>query len=242
MESQITLGDVTVHVVRKNVKNINLTVHPPLGRVHISAPKRVSMKAIRAFAHSKLEWIEKHQVRMREQVPATPRERKRWYVDGEIHHVWGKRYTLSVWECDEPPMVWLDGGELQLQIRPRTNRDKRQAIVEKWYRDQIREAVPPLLAYWEPRLGVRAKKFYVQQMKTRWGSCNSQARTIRINTELATKPPERLEYIVVHELVHLLEPSHNARFHAFMDRFMPDWRYHRDALNLRPVRGEEWSA
>ncbi|MDP2471866.1 MAG: SprT family zinc-dependent metalloprotease [Candidatus Palauibacterales bacterium] len=240
MESQITLGDITVDVVRKNVKNINLTVHPPLGRVRISAPRRVSMKTIRAFAHSKLDWIQKHQDRMRQQVPAPPREPRRRYVDEESHHVWGKPYLLSVWECDEPPSVRLNHRYLELQVRPRTNRDKRQAIVEKWYREQIRAAVPPLLARWEPRLGVRSKGFYVQQMKTRWGSCNPDARTIRLNTELATKPPERLEYIVVHELVHLLEPTHNARFVRLMDRHMPDWKFHRDALNLRPVRGEDW--
>jgi hypothetical protein len=233
MESQITLGDLTVDVVRKKVKNLNLTVHPPHGRVRISAPKRASMKAIRAFALSKLDWIQKHQARMREQARRAPREvvRESGYLDGESHQVWGKPHKLAVFERDEPPSVRLNGDHMLLQVRPRTDREKRQALVESWYREQIRAAVPPLLALWEPRLGVSVERFYVRRMKSRWGSCNPRARTIRLNTELATKPPALLEYIVMHELVHLLEPTHNARFYSLMDRYMPDWKAQRDALN-----------
>ena len=245
MESQITLGDVTVEVVRKKVKNINLTVHPPLGRVRISAPKRMSLDSIHAFAHSKLDWIRKHQARMREQAREAPGERPRdrprspresEYVDRESHDVWGKGYLLAVSERDEPPSVELNHDEMLLQVRPRANRDRRRAVVESWYREQIRTAVPPLLARWEPRLGVKLERFQVRRMKTRWGSCTPSARTIRLNTELATRQPALLEYIVVHELVHLLEPSHNARFKALMDRYMPGWRTHRDALNREPGR------
>ena len=125
-----------------------------------------------------------------------------------------------------------------LQVRPRTDRDKRRALVEEWYREQIKSAVPPLLARWEPRIGVKVDRFHVRRTKTRWGSCNPKARTIRLNTELARKPPELLEYLVVHELVHLLEPTHNARFYALMDRYMSDWKVHRRTLNRRPVRRE----
>ena len=233
MESQIRLGDLTVDVVRKKVKNLNLTVHPPHGRVSISAPKRASMKAIRAFAISKLDWIQKHQARMREQARRAPREvvREYGYLDGESHHVWGTPYRLAVFERDEPPSVRLNGDHMLLQTRPGADRDRRQTLVEGWYREQIRAAVPPLLALWEPRLGVSVERFYVRRMKTRWGSCNPRARTIRLTTELATKPPALLEYIVVHELVHLLEPTHNARFYSLMDRYMPDWKAQRDALN-----------
>jgi len=236
MESQIRLGDVTVEVVRKKVKNLNLTVHPPHGRVRISAPKRASMKAVRAFAISKLDWIRKHQATMREQARETARDtpREDEYVAGESHDVWGKSYLLTVSESDAPPSVRLNHDHMLLQVRSRTDRDKRRAVVEKWYREQIRTAVPPLLALWEPRLGVNMERFYVQRMKTRWGSCNPRARTIRLNTELATKPPVLLEYIMVHELVHLLEPSHNARFVALMERYLPDWKLHRDALNRLP--------
>jgi hypothetical protein len=253
MECQITLGDVTVEVVRKRVKNINLTVHPPLGRVRISAPRRVSLDTIREFAVSKLDWIRKHQALMREQARETPRDtfrdrpREHEYVDRESHDVWGKHYLLAVSEWDEPPSVRLNQDEMMLQVRPAAGRDQRRAVVETWYREQIRTAVPPLVARWEPRLGVKLERFQVRRMKTRWGSCTPSARTIRLNTELARKPPVLLEYIIVHELVHLLEPSHNGRFVALMDRYMPDWKAHREALNREPgrepigdpVRGEE---
>ena len=242
MECQITLGDVTVEVVRKRVKNINLTVHPPLGRVRISAPRRVSLDTIRAFAISRLDWIRKHQALMREQARETPRDafrdrpREYEYVDREGHDVWGKRYLLAVSERDAPSSIRLNQDEMMLQVRPAAGRDRRRAVIEAWYREQIRAAVPPLLARWEPRLGVKLERFQVRRMKTRWGSCTPSARTIRFNTELATKPPVLLEYIVVHELVHLLEPSHNGRFVALMDRYMPDWKAHRDALNREPGR------
>lgn len=234
MESQIQLEDITVDVVLKNIKNLRLTVHPPAGRVRISAPKRTSMKTIRAFAVSKLEWIRKQQVKVREQERETPLE----YVDGESHYAWGNRCLLRVSESEEPPSVGLESGSLRLQVRPGTDREKRQTVVEDWYREQVKTAVPPLLARWEPRLGVRVERFHVRQMKTRWGSCNPKARTIRLNSELARKPPELLEYLVVHELVHLLEPTHNARFYALMDRYMPDWKVHRRTLDRRPVRRE----
>jgi predicted metal-dependent hydrolase len=241
MEStEIVLGDITVEVVRKRVKNINLTVQPPLGRVRISAPKRASLKTIRAFAISKLDWIRKQQAWMREQArqapPAGPRVELK-YIDGESHEVWGKRYQLAISERDEPPSIELNHDRLLLQVRPRTNRDSRRALVETWYREQVRTAAPPLLERWEPRLGVKLERFQVRRMKTRWGSCTPAKRTIRLNTELATRSPELLEYIVVHELVHLLEASHNARFYELMDLHMPGWQAHRDELNRDAARG-----
>jgi len=242
MQSQIQVGDVTVDVVLKNIKNINLTVHPPGGRVRISAPKRTSMKAIRAFAISHLDWIRKHQERLREPDEGTTRghaEEKIRYVDGESHYVWGEPHRLTISESDKPPSIGLDENRLLLRVRPRASRTRRQALVEAWYREQIRTAVPPLLARWEPRLWVKVERLFVQRMKTRWGTCNPRARTIRLNTELAARPPELLEYIVVHELVHLLEPTHNARFYALMDRYMPDWKVHRGTLNRPPPRMEE---
>jgi predicted metal-dependent hydrolase len=241
MESQIQLGDITVDVVLKNIKNINLTVHPPDGRVRISAPRLTSMEAVHAFATSHLNWIRKHQARLRITDGTTTRgavEPKPRYVDGECHYLWGKPCRLTISESAEPPYIGLSGDRLLLRVRPRTNRARRQALLERWYRDQIRVAVPPLVARWEPRLGVRLERFYVQRMKTRWGTCNPGARTIRLNTELAARPPELLEYLVVHELVHLLEPTHNARFYLLMDRYMPGWKDHRRALNrqLPPCR------
>ena len=229
--SQINLGDIAVDVVLKDIKNVHLSVHPPTGRVRISAPKRMSIDTIRLFAISKLDWIKQQQTRLREQERETPRE----YVERESHYVWGARYLLTVSESDEPPSIEVNHGCIHLRVRPRSDEDKRRALVEEWYRGQLKEAVSPLLARWQPLLGVRVERFFVRRMKTRWGSCNHKARTIRLNTELAKKPEECLEYIVVHELVHLLEPTHNARFAALMDRFMPTWQFHRQTLNRLPV-------
>ena len=231
MARQLELGDVSVDVVLKDIKNVHLSVYPPTGRVRISAPERMSMDTIRAFAISKLGWIKKQQRKLGQQERETPRE----YVDRESHYVWGKRYLLTVAERAAPPSIELKHNRIFLRVRPRTDKSRRQAIVEEWYRRQIKKAVPPLLARWEPRMDVRVERFFVQRMKTKWGSCNHKASTIRLNTELATKPPECLEYIVVHELVHLLEPTHNARFVRLMDRFMPRWEFHREALNRLPV-------
>ena len=237
MGSQIKLGDIPVDVVLKDIKNVHLSVHPPTGRVRIAAPKRMSIDTIRVFAISKLDWIKQQQTKLREQERETPRE----YVDRESHYVWGKRYLLTVSESDEPPSVELKHSRMVLRMRPGTDERRRQALMEAWYREQIKQAVPLLLARWQPLMGVRVERFFVQRMKTKWGSCNHKARTIRLNTELAKKPAECLEYIVVHELVHLLEPTHNARFVALMDRFMPKWQFHRQVLNRLPVRREKWS-
>ncbi len=236
MVSQIKLGDIEVDVVLKDIKNVHLSVYPPKGRVRISAPKRMSIDTIRVFAISKLDWIKQQQMKLRAQERETPRD----YVDRESHYVWGKRYLLTVSVSDEPPSIELEHSRMLLRVRPRTDEDKRQALVEKWYREQLKEAVPPLITRWQPLLGVRVERFFVQRMKTKWGSCNHKARTIRLNTELAKKPEECLEYIVVHELVHLLEPTHNARFVALMDRFMPKWQFHRQVLNRLPVGREKW--
>ena len=237
MASQINLGDIAVDVVLKDIKNVHLSVYPPTGRVRISAPKRMSLETIRVFAISKLGWIKQQQKKLREQERETARD----YVDRESHYLWGKRYLLTVSECDQRPSIELSHKRMILRLRPRTDEHKRQALVEEWYREQIKTAVRSLLARWAPRIGVKVERFHVQRMKTKWGSCNHTAGTIRLNTELAKKPRECLEYIVVHELIHLLEPTHNARFVALMDRFMPNWQFHRQVLNRLPVRREKWS-
>lgn len=237
MSLRIELGEISVDVVLKDIKNVHLSVHPPTGRVRISAPRRMSLDTIRIFAISKLDWIKQQQTKLREQERETPRD----YVDRESHYVWGKRYLLAIVESEEPPFIELNHSRMLLRVRPRMDEAKRETLVEAWYRKQLKEAVPPLLARWEPLLCVKAERWFVQRMKTKWGSCNHGARTIRLNTELAKKPPECLEYIVVHELVHLLEPTHNPRFIALMDQFMPKWKFHREALNRLPLRRERWS-
>ena len=237
MVRQLKLGDITVDVVLKDIKNVHLSVHPPTGRVRISAPARMSIDTIRVFAISKLGWIKQQQRKLQEQDRETPRE----YLDRESHYVWGKRYLLTVSESNQAPSVELKHSRMLLRVRPGTDERRRQTIVEGWYREQLKNAVPPLIAKWEPLLGVKVKRFFVQRMKTKWGSCNPGAGHIRLNTELAKKPPECLEYIVVHEMTHLLEPTHNAHFRALIDRFMPKWQFYLDQLNRLPVSHQDWA-
>jgi predicted metal-dependent hydrolase len=225
-----------VDVVQKDIKNIHLSVYPPTGRVRISAPLRMDLNTIRVFAITKLGWIKSQQQKLREQERETPRE----YLDRESHYLWGKRYLLKVEEKDAVPEVELKHNQMILRIRFATSLETKQTILEAWYRDNLKEAIPALIAKWEPLMGVKVKRFFVQRMKTKWGSCSPGSRSIRLNTELARKPPECLEYIVVHEMVHLLEPTHNNRFIALMDRFMPKWRFYKDELNKLPVRHENW--
>ena len=236
MATTIDLGHIAVDVVLKDIKNIHLSVHPPEGKVRIAAPKRMSVDTIRLFAISKLGWIKQQQRKVREQERETPRE----FVGRESHFVWGKRYLLSIIEENAPPSVELKHNRMFLRLRPGADNSKRQEVVENWYRTQVKAATTDLIALWEPKIGVTVDGFYVQRMKTRWGSCNSQARTIRLNTDLAKKPRECLEYIVVHEMIHILEPTHNERFQELMGRFMPDWEHRRQVLNRLPVRHEEW--
>jgi hypothetical protein len=237
MVTQIAFGDITAEVVLKDIKNIHLSVYPPHGRVRIAAPSRMKLDTIRVFAISRLGWIKRQQLKLQGPERATPRE----YVDRESHYVWGKRYLLKVVEDNAAPTVALQHSRLLLQVRPGMHVWKKQAIIEAWYRQQLKNAVPPLIARWEPRLGVRVERVFVQRMKTRWGSYNHRARTIRLNPELARKPRECLEYIVVHEMTHILEPTHNARFVALLDQFMPPWQFYRQQLNRLPVSHKDWA-
>lgn len=236
MATRLNLSGIPVDVVFKDIKNVHLSVYPPDGKVRISAPSRMSLDTVRVFAIAKLCWIRQQQRKLHGQERETPRE----YLERESHYVWGKRYLLKVIEKDAPSVVELKHSRMILQLRPGTSGEKKRAIVEAWYREQIREAAPALIAKWGPLIGVKVEKFFVQKMKTKWGSCNPGSRSIRLNTDLAKKPPECLEYIMVHEMAHLLEPTHNARFITLMDRFMPNWRFYKDELNKLPVRHEDW--
>ena len=236
MVSQIKLGDISVDVVLKDIKNVHLSVYPPPGRGRISAPSHMSMETIRVFAISKLDWIRKHQAELKKQARETPRD----FVDRESHYVWGKRYLLRVVERDEVPSVALKGNKMTLRMRPDTGTNKRHAILEAWYRNQLKSAITRLIVKWEPVMDVHVERFYVQRMKTRWGSCNPEKGSIRLNTELARKPRECLEYLVVHEMAHLIEPTHSKHFIALMGRFLPHWRTMRDQLNSFPLAHAEW--
>lgn len=230
------LGDISIDVIRKEIKNIHLSVHPPSGRVRLAAPRRMSIETLRVFAIAKLPWIRRQRKKLNEQERETPRE----YINRESHYVWGKRYLLQIVERDQAPSIELGHGKIILQVRPGTDAAKRREIVEEWLRDLLRGAVPPLIEKWEAVLGVRVKKFHVQRMKTKWGSCNPRLGSIRLNTDLAQKPRECLDYIMAHEMIHLIEPTHSARFVVLIDRVMPRWQSRRDALNRLPVRHENW--
>jgi len=232
----VQLGDMAVDVVRKDIKNVHLSVHPPTGRVTISAPSRMSLDTIRVFAISKLGWIRQQQKKLHEQEREAPRE----YLNRESHYVWGQRYLLKIIEGDGAASVEVSHRKMVLRARSGWNETQKHELLERWYREQLKAAVPVLIGKWEPLMGVKVERFFVQRMKTKWGSCNHHARTIRLNTDLAKKPRDCLEYVLVHEMVHLLEPTHSARFIALMDRFMPKWQLRREALNRLPVRHDRW--
>jgi predicted metal-dependent hydrolase len=236
METTIQLGEITADVVMKDIKNVHLSVYPPNGHVRISAPVRMSLDNVRAYAVTKLDWIKSQQIKLRSQERVTPRE----FVNGESHFLWGQRYLLRVIESPGAGQVELRGRRIELHVRPTTTLERRQEIVEGWLRQQLKTTIPTLIAKWEPKLGVTVRGFHVQRMKTKWGSCNTDRGSIRLNTELAKKPVECLEYIVVHEMVHLLERSHNERFVRLIEQAMPKWKFYRDELNRLPVRHEDW--
>ena len=236
MVTQIELGGVVLDVVKKDIQNIHLSVYPPTGRVRVAAPTRMKLDTIRLFAISKLGWIKQQQKKLREQERSSPRE----YLDRESHYVWGRRVLLKLVDAVGPASVALHHSKLLVSVRPGTDEAARAAIVASWYRQMLKAEAAPLIAAWEPRLKVNVSGFYVQQLKTKWGSCNPSAHTLRLNTELAKKPKACLEYIVVHEMSHLLEPTHGPKFLALMDRFMPAWRETRSLLNSLPARHERW--
>lgn len=237
MVQQIQLGQISIDVTLKNIKNVHLSVHPPAGKVKISAPLEMDIDTIRTFAISKLDWIKKERLKFEKQIRETPRE----FLACESHHLWGERYLLSLIEHPFPPRIEISHKKMLMYLRPGGDDQKKQVIIETWYREQLKAAIPELLQKWEKILQVKAEKFSVRKMKTRWGSSSPAKKTIRLNLELAKKPPECLEYIVVHELVHLLEPTHNQRFKSLMNKFMPKWRFYRDELNLLPLKHENWA-
>jgi predicted metal-dependent hydrolase len=238
MPARLDLGALSVDLVFKDIKNIHLSVHPPTGRIRIAAPERMGIDKIRVFAISKLEWIKRHQAGFRGQERESPRE----YIDRESHYLWAKRYLLKVVETDAQRGVELTPRTMLLYAPQNTDYSKRKALVSQFYREQLRVAVPPILAKWGPLIGTRVDRVFVRSMKTKWGSCNPRGRTIRLNTELAKKPQHCLEYVVVHELVHMIEPRHGAKFVKMMNGLIPEWREHRDELNWQPLGYQEWTS
>ncbi|MGH6635537.1 MAG: M48 family metallopeptidase [Gammaproteobacteria bacterium] len=224
---RVTVGGFSVEVIRKDIKHLHLRVYPPHGRVRVAAPLMVSDDAVRLAVIGKLSWIKKQQAKF----DAQPRQSPREMVNGESHYFLGQRYRLRVLEHRGPARVGRGIAFLDLYVRPETTAEQHERILQQWYRGQLKALIPPLLEKWQPVIGVQVSDWGVKKMKTRWGTCNIVARRIWFNLELAKKPVQCLEYIAVHELVHLLERHHNDRFRALMDQFMPQWRLHRDGLN-----------
>ena len=233
---QVQIGSIAIDVIRKDIKNIHLSVYPPEGRVKISAPNRMELDTIRVYALSKLSWIKKQQAKFSSQEREAPRE----YIDRESHYYRGKRYLLRVLETKAPPKVVLRHDTLDLHVRPGTDSDKRKRILGDWYRAQLKHELPALISKWEQRLNVKTTAYGVRRMKTNWGTCNPVTGRILLNLELAKKPPGCLEYIVVHELLHMLERKHNDRFVALMSEHLPQWRYYQDLLSRLPMKDEVW--
>lgn len=232
----IELGNISIDVEQKDIKNIHLSVYPPNGKVKIAAPIRMDLDTIRVFAISKLQWIKKQQQILRNQPRETPRE----YLSGETHFYQGKSYLLKLIEGNNPPKVILTHSKIELYIRPGATVEKRSAIMNEWYRTQMKEIVPKLIEKWEKKIGLRSNDFGIKKMRTKWGTCNIEAKRIWLNLELAKKPLHCLEYIIVHELVHLLERTHNQTFINHMNQYMPKWRYYRDELNKMPIGHSDW--
>ncbi len=234
---QIRVSDLVVDVVRKDIKNMHLAVYPPGGRVRVAVPLLVDDEAVRLAVISKLAWIKRQRASFKGQERQSPRE----YVYRESHYFWGERYLLNVIYRNAPPKVIVSNKTtLDLYVRPGSDTAKREHVLQEWYRQQLKAAILPLIAKWESIIGVDVAEWRVKRMKTKWGSCTIEAGRIWLNLELVKKPPQCLEYIVVHEMVHLLERLHNERFVALMDEFMPKWRLHRDELNQTPLAHEEW--
>ncbi|MGD8865430.1 MAG: SprT family zinc-dependent metalloprotease [Anaerolineales bacterium] len=227
----ITIDGIHIELERKRVKNVNFTIYPPDGRVRISAPHRMSEKKLHQVIRSKLPWIKRHRTQIKSKAWVKPYK----YVSGERHAFMGEVYQLDVIQHDAAPSIEIQADDkILLRVRRGSSREKREKVLREWYRAELKKLIPPLIARWEPVIGVEVAEWGVKRMKTRWGSCNTKAHRIWVNLELAKHPIERLEYIVVHEMVHLLEHRHNKRFYAYMDRFLPEWRQHREALKVAP--------
>lgn len=236
MSEAIRLGEVNIRVTRKDIKHVHLSVHPPNGHVTLVAPIRTRPEVARAYAASRLGWIREQQARLRGQAREAPRK----FVTRESHSVWGKRYLLTLLEREQKPVVMMDHRRITLSVRPGSDRARREDVMHAWHKTLLHAEVPRLIRKWEPRLGVKVNAYFLQRMKTKWGSCNHAAQHIRLNTELVKKPKDLLEYVVVHEMLHLIAPTHSEQFFALMDEHYPTWREARAELNELPLTAQTW--
>lgn len=233
----IDIRGVSVEIVRKDIEHLHVGVYPPSGRVRVASPLRLTDDAVRLAVISRLGWIRRQQAEFAQQ----DRQSQREFITGESHYFWGRRYRIDIIERDGPPAVRLpNNATMELRVRPGSDRDAREAVLYRWYRDRLRAELPALVAEWETRVGIVVNDVRIKRMKTRWGSCNASAGRVWLNLELVKKPPACLAYILVHEMVHFLERHHNERFRTLMDDLMPQWRLYRDELNRAPLAHETW--
>ena len=237
MDEAIHLGDLVISVTRKDVKNVHLSVHPPNGRVTLVAPKLTRLDVARAYAVSRLSWIRQQQEKLLGQARETPRQ----FIERESHYLWGRRHLLTVQEVDAKSAVTLDHRRIRLSVRPGSTQETRAAVMHDWHKSLLHVVVPKLIKRWEPRLGVEVSGYFLQRMKTKWGGCTQQSRTIRLNTELVKKPKDLLEYVVIHEMIHILEKKHSDKFFALLSDHYPAWREARAELNELPLSSEFWA-
>lgn len=235
---EIRVSGLAIQIVRKDIKNLHLGVYPPNGRVRVAAPLALTGDAVRLAVISRLGWIK----RQRAKFDGQPRQSKRELVTGESHYFLGQRFRLRVVNHDGAARVAMrNKSTIELHVRQQTTVDQRERLLQRWYRQQLKVLIPPLLDKWQATLDVQVRDWGVKKMKTKWGACTVEARRIWLNLELAKKPVQCLEYIVVHELIHLLERYHNERFIALMEQHLPTWRVWREMLNHAPLAHENWS-
>jgi predicted metal-dependent hydrolase len=236
MAERIQIGEVVIALTRKDIRHVHLSVHPPLGRVSLVAPTGTRLEVARAYAISKVGWIREQRAKLRGQARETPRR----FVERESHYLWGRRYLLSVVEDDAKPSVRLSHRKITLRVRPGSSMAKREEVMHDWHKALLHDVVPRLIRKWEAKLGVTLSGYFLQRMKTKWGGCNHRAGNIRLNTELVKKPKDLLEYVVVHEMLHLIEPTHSDRFVTLLSSHYPAWREARAELNELPLGAEAW--
>jgi predicted metal-dependent hydrolase len=236
MPTTIRLGEISVLVTRKAIKHVHLSVYPPDGHVTLVAPLSTRLDVARAYAISKLGWIRAQQAKLKEQA----RETRRIFIERESHLLWGRRYLMTVLKRDAKPGVVLDHRRITLSVRPGSDWAKRAEVIHEWHKSLLHAVIPPLIKKWEATLQVHVTGYFLQRMKTKWGGCNQRAGHIRLNTELVKKPKDLLEYVIVHEMVHLIDPTHSDRFITLLQKHYPTWREARAELNELPLTAEAW--
>lgn len=234
----LTVRGIDIDVVFKDIKHLHVAVYPPLGRVRVAAPSHMNDEQVRRAVVQRLTWIR----RQRRQMEEAARQSARTMLTGESHYVWGARRRLTVVERPGRAHVEVDKARLLLCVAPGTDRDARLKLLQKWQRGQLRSAIPELISTWEPVIGRTVPRWSIRRMRTKWGSCNRESGHLWFNLELASKHPASLEYIVVHEMTHLLERGHGERFTTLMDKSLPDWRRRREELNDAPLADEDWGS